>query len=49
MSDNKFKIESPFEPSGDQPEAIRDLCEGIERGEKNQVCLLYTSDAADEL
>lgn len=42
MSDNKFKIESPFEPSGDQPEAIRDLCEGIERGEKNQVLLGVT-------
>lgn len=42
MSENKFKIESPFEPSGDQPEAIRDLCEGIERGEKNQVLLGVT-------
>lgn len=42
MSDNKFKIESPFEPSGDQPEAIHDLCEGIERGEKNQVLLGVT-------
>ena len=42
MSDNKCKIESPFEPSGDQPEAIRDLCEGIERGEKNQVLLGVT-------
>lgn len=42
MSDNKFKIESPFEPSGDQPEAIRDLCEGIERGKKNQVLLGVT-------
>lgn len=42
MSDNKFKIESPFEPSGDQPEAIRDLYEGIERGEKNQVLLGVT-------
>lgn len=42
MSDNKFKIESPFEPSGDQPEAICDLCEGIERGEKNQVLLGVT-------
>ena len=42
MSDNKFKIESPFEPSGDQPEAIRDLCEGIERGEKNQILLGVT-------
>ena len=42
MPSNEFKIESPFEPSGDQPEAIRDLCEGIERGEKNQVLLGVT-------
>lgn len=42
MPSNEFKIESPFEPSGDQPDAIRDLCEGIERGEKNQVLLGVT-------
>ena len=41
-SDNPFKIESPFEPSGDQPQAIKELCEGIERGEKNQVLLGVT-------
>ena len=28
-----FKINSPFEPSGDQPEAIKRLVEGIEAGE----------------
>jgi len=37
-----FKIESPFEPSGDQPQAIRELCEGVERGERNQVLLGVT-------
>ncbi len=42
MKENPFKIESPFEPSGDQPQAIRELCEGIERGEKNQVLLGVT-------
>ena len=39
---NPFKIESPFEPSGDQPQAIKELCEGINRGEKNQVLLGVT-------
>ncbi len=37
-----FQIESPFQPAGDQPQAIRELCEGIERGEKNQVLLGVT-------
>ena len=37
MKDVEFKIESPFEPSGDQPQAIKELCEGVERGERNQV------------
>ncbi len=42
MSNQKFKIESPFEPSGDQPQAIKELCEGINRGERNQVLLGVT-------
>ena len=43
MSKNTlFKIESPFVPSGDQPQAIKELCNGIERGEKNQVLLGVT-------
>ena len=37
-----FKIESPFAPAGDQPEAIKELCEGIANGEKNQVLLGVT-------
>lgn len=40
--DNKFKIESPFQPSGDQPQAIKELCDGINRGERNQVLLGVT-------
>ena len=32
----KFKIESPYQPSGDQPEAIRRLVEGFNRGDKYQ-------------
>lgn len=42
MIEKEFEIESPFEPSGDQPEAIKDLCEGINRGERNQVLLGVT-------
>ena len=39
---NKLQIVSPFEPSGDQPEAIRELCDGLKRGDKNQVLLGVT-------
>ena len=31
-----FKVESKFEPSGDQPEAIAKLVEGFKRGDKYQ-------------
>ncbi|MBR1824972.1 MAG: excinuclease ABC subunit UvrB [Alphaproteobacteria bacterium] len=41
-ADNPFKIESPFEPSGDQPQAIKELCEGVEQGVRNQVLLGVT-------
>lgn len=40
--EKEFKIESPFEPSGDQPQAISELCNGINRGERNQVLLGVT-------
>lgn len=39
---NEFKVISPFEPSGDQPEAIRELCEGLKRKARNQVLLGVT-------
>lgn len=39
---NTFHIESPFEPSGDQPQAIKELCEGVEHGLQNQVLLGVT-------
>ena len=35
----KFKIHSKFKPSGDQPQAIDKLVEGIEEGKKSQVLL----------
>ena len=37
-----FELVAPFEPTGDQPEAIRQLSEGIERGDKHQVLLGIT-------
>jgi excinuclease ABC subunit B len=37
-----FKIISDFKPTGDQPEAIRQLAEGIERGDKAQTLLGVT-------
>jgi excinuclease ABC subunit B len=37
-----FKITSEFKPTGDQPEAIRQLVEGINRGDQQQVLLGVT-------
>ncbi len=34
-----FKLESKYTPSGDQPQAIDELVEGIKNGEKHQVLL----------
>lgn len=34
---DKFELVSPFKPTGDQPEAIEQLCKGIEEGKKEQV------------
>src|SRR5690554_751095 len=39
---NKFKIESNFRPTGDQPEAIEKLVEGINNNLKHQVLLGVT-------
>lgn len=36
---NKFELVSPFSPTGDQPEAIRQLTEGVINNEKYQVLL----------
>jgi excinuclease ABC subunit B len=38
----KFQLHNPFTPSGDQPEAIRQLTEGILSGEKFQTLLGVT-------
>lgn len=37
-----FKLHTPFEPSGDQPEAIRQLTQGLMDGEKHQTLLGVT-------
>lgn len=37
-----FNIDSPFKPSGDQPQAIESLTNGIKSGKKNQVLLGVT-------
>lgn len=37
-----FKLQSPYKPSGDQPDAIRQLTEGIMNGEKYQTLLGVT-------
>ena len=37
-----FKLKSDYTPTGDQPEAIARLCEGIERGERMQTLLGVT-------
>jgi excinuclease ABC subunit B len=37
-----FKLEAPYKPAGDQPSAIKELSEGILRGEKHQVLLGVT-------
>ena len=38
-----FKLNAPFQPTGDQPEAVRQLVEGVQRGFKHQVLLGATA------
>lgn len=38
----EFKLTSPFKPTGDQPEAIAQLVEGVNNGEESQVLLGVT-------
>ncbi|MCK7558316.1 excinuclease ABC subunit UvrB [Chitinophaga sedimenti] len=38
----KFKINAPYEPAGDQPEAIRRLTEGVNEGDRFQTLLGVT-------
>lgn len=38
----KFKLESSYKPAGDQPKAIKELTEGVLRGDKHQTFLGVT-------
>lgn len=39
---DKFELVSPYQPTGDQPEAIAKLVEGVQRGDREQVLLGVT-------
>lgn len=39
----EFKLQAPYIPTGDQPEAIRQLIEGIRKGNRHQVLLGATA------
>ena len=38
----EFKVEAPFEPTGDQPTAIAQLVKGLEQGYHKQTLLGVT-------
>ncbi len=38
----KFKLKTPYQPTGDQPSAIAQLIDGLEKGEKKQTLLGVT-------
>ena len=42
MTTDRFHMELPFEPTGDQPEAIQALAEGVRGGERWQTLLGVT-------
>jgi len=42
MNSHAFHLASDYQPQGDQPEAIRELVQGLESGEKHQVLLGVT-------
>ncbi len=35
----RFRVQAPFEPAGDQPQAIAELSEGVQRGDRFQTLL----------
>ena len=39
---DRFKLVTPYKPTGDQPKAIKELTEGILKGYKNQTLLAVT-------
>ena len=39
---SKFELQAPFEPAGDQPQAIEALVDGLAKGKKHQVLMGVT-------
>lgn len=37
--DKKFDLVAPYKPTGDQPKAIKELSDGLKKGEKSQILL----------
>ena len=42
MEEQRFKLHAPYKPTGDQPQAIEALSEGVEKGYKEQTLLGVT-------
>ena len=42
MEERPFKLVSPYQPTGDQPEAIQQLVAGVQRGDRCQTLLGVT-------
>ncbi len=42
LREQPFQIESPFKPTGDQPQAIEKLVEGFQAGKKLQILMGVT-------
>ena len=42
MEEQLFKLHSPYKPTGDQPEAIAQLTEGLQKGYQEQTLLGVT-------
>ena len=42
MKSGQFKLETPYQPTGDQPAAIAKLVQGLEKGDKEQTLLGVT-------
>lgn len=47
MSDETFKLVSPYAPTGDQPQAIAQLVQGVQAGDKFQTLLGVTGSGQD--
>src|SRR3954463_7218425 len=42
MFEKAFQIESPYKPTGDQPQAIEKLVQGFREGKRNQILMGVT-------